>query len=51
MSLNENDILRICEALILATQYTGDKQYTTIVEKIQIMEKEWKEERKRRLKF
>lgn len=51
MSLTQEEIDRIKEALIMTTHYTGDNEYKRILEKIYEMEKEWKEEKKRRLKL
>lgn len=51
MSLTQEEIDRIKEALIMTAHYTGDSEYLRIKNKILEMEKEWKEEQKRRRKL
>lgn len=51
MALNNEEILRIKEALIISKHYTGDTKYIEVLDHILAMEKEFEENKKRALKF
>lgn len=51
IALKDEEVIRIMEALVLAEYYTGDLKYKNVLEKLQLMQKEWKREQVKRLKF
>ena len=52
MTLTEEDILRIKEALVMTAHYTGDIKYNQVLNKILEMKKEWEENKKKtKIKF